>query len=225
MARLFYGSVLGGVLLSVLAAGVFPLPQSQRYRSTIAVVPDGGREEAFVIEWPADRVQPLRAQGAGEVRAAGPLSVVAGAAGVAAVAEVFRLRDVAGNVVGLASRTAMAADAADPARGSRSEWLLLLPSRGSLYLAQLDALDTLPRAGAAGGFVPAADAPGFWAGGARRRITAGPADGGTGRVAGGTAEFAGLQGSYDETWERRDEAAGGVSRGRITLRTRLVAAP
>lgn len=225
MARLFYGSVFGGVLLSLLAAGVFPLPESTRYRSVIAVVPDGGREETFVIEWPGDRVQPLRAAGADPVRPAGQLAVITDAAGVAAVAEVFRLRDVTGNVVGLASRTATAADPAVPGRGSHSEWMLLLPSRGSLFLSQADASDTLPRPDAAGRIAPVVDMAAFWAGGERQRITAGPADGGAGRVAGGTAEFAGLQGSYDETWERREVAANGTSRGRITLRTWVQAAP
>ncbi|MCC7258803.1 MAG: hypothetical protein IT486_10580 [Gammaproteobacteria bacterium] len=225
MARLFYGSVLGGVLLSVLVAGVFPLPHSQRYRSTIEVVPDGGREETFVIEWPADRIQPLRDGGAGSVHPAGLVAVVDGPAGVVAAAEVFRLRDVAGNVVGLASRTATPADPGDRGRGTRSEWMLLLPSRGALFLSQIDALDTLPRAVTGPMPVPVVDTPGFWAGGERRRITTGPADGGAGRVGGGTAEFAGLQGSYDETWERRESAAGGVNHGRIVLRTRVLAGP
>ena len=140
--------------------------------------------------------------------------------------EVFRLRDVAGNVIGLASRTVAPREGGDLRQGSGSEWMLLLPSRGTLFLSQVNARDISPRPGGAGGQMgPAADAPGFWANGTRVRITAGPADGDAGRVTGGTEEFAGLQGSYDETWELDEVGVNGLSRGRITLKTRLQAAP
>lgn len=226
LARFFYGSVAGGVLLSVLAAGVYPMPESQRYRSSISVVPDGGREETFVIEWHQDRVQPLVGAQQGPLQVAGGMVVLPGDGAAAAAAEVFRLRDVAGNVVGLASRTTAPRAAADGGTGSVSEWVLLLPSRGTLFLTQVNARDVAPRPGPAPDtLVPAADAGGFWSDGTRLRITAGPADGGAGRVNGGTEEFAGLSGSYDETWELEQVAANGESRGRITLTTRVQAAP
>ncbi len=214
------------MLLSVLAAGVYPLPQSPRYRSSINVVPDGGREETFVIEWHQDRVAPLRAGGPGPIQVIGTQAVLPAGTGPAAMAEVFRLRDVAGNLIGLASRTTSLRDIAGHGQGSISEWMLLLPSRGTLFLTQVNARDVAPRPeGAGGALVPAVESAGFWAAGKRLRITDGPADGGAGRVAGGTEEFAGLQGTYDETWELAEGAAGRSTRGRITLTTRVQATP
>ena len=71
--------------------------------------------------------------------------------------------------------------------------------------------------------VPAPDAPGFWAEGSRLRITAGSAPGGAGQVLGGSEEFAGLQGTYEENWELEEVAANGSTSGHITLVTRVEA--
>jgi hypothetical protein len=216
LARLFYGSVVAGIVLFIVTAGVFPLPQHQRYRSTISVIPDGGREESFTIQWPLDRIQPLDASKAaqGEI--------------VGASAEVFRLRDAAGNVIGLASRSTSRRTARDGAAIQGTDWMLLLPSRGTVFMTQTNGRDVAPRAnGAAGGvakLVPAQDAPGFWAEGNRLQITAGPAPGGVGQVLGGSDEFAGMQGSYDENWELEEVSADGSTRGHITLVTRVEAA-
>lgn len=222
MARLFYISVAGGVVLALLFAGLFPLPQLTRYRSSISVIPDGGREETFVIDWHLDRVQTLRPEGGGPLQLAGALAFATGPDGPAAAAEVFRLRDQAGNVIGLASRTLSERAGAGLGQGAVSQWMLLLPSRGMLFLSQLNARDIAPRPGGpAGEWRPAADAAEFWQAGQVVRITAGPAPGGAGRVLGGTEEFAGLDGDYDETWELGKLDAKGASRGRIRLTTRL----
>lgn len=225
VARLFYLSVAGGVLLALLVAGLFPLPQSPRFRSAINVIPDGGREETFLIEWHQDRLRPVPAAHAPPLALAGGVVLAPGADGaVAATAEVFRLRDVSGNVIGIASRT-VSARGADIRAGSGSQWMLLLPGRGTLFLSQVNARDITPRAVAAGGeLLPAVDAPATWSGGKQLAVTAGPAEGGAGRVEGGTEEFDGLQGSYRETWELYEETtASGRSRGRIRLVTRLEA--
>jgi hypothetical protein len=217
LARIFYASVLGGVLLTCLLAAVYPLPQHERFRSAISVIADGGREESFFVDWPQDRIG-LR-ESAGLVRAAGALVLpVAGRAGPSA--ELFRLRDAAGNVVGLASRVTSGRRVGDGPEVQGTDWVLLLPARGTLFLTQMNARDVAPQAAAAG-LVPAADAPGFWAGANRYRITAGPAAGGAGSVTGGAGEFAGLRGTYDETWELQEIAASGSTRGRIALVTRM----
>ncbi len=224
MARLFYGSVLVGVLLAVLAAGLFPLPRHERYRSDISVIADGGRAEDFIIQWPQDRVVLGAAPG---LRQAGAAIVLADGAAVGASVEVFRLRDTAGNVVGLASRSTSrrAGPDGEPIQGS--DWVLLLPSRGALFLTQENRRDVAPRPLAAdGGLQPAVeDIAGLWSQGNRLQITGDPSSGGAGRVAGGTDEFFGLTGRYDETWELEEIRAGGSTRGRITLATRLEARP
>lgn len=217
MTRVFYGFVVAGMALIILLAGVFPLPANQRYRSTIAVIPDGGREETFTIQWPQDRVQPLAGQVDGLAAAGGAVLMGGGTAS----AEVFRLRDLAGNVIGLASRSTSMRVAGAGARSQGSDWTLLIPSRGTLFLTQANARDVAPQAAGAG-LVPATDSVSFWAQATRVRVTVGPADGGAGAVVGGTEEFAGLGGSYDETWELEEVAADGVTRGRITLVTRVV---
>ena len=102
-----------------------------------------------------------------------------------------------------------------------SDWVLLIPSRGALYLSQFNAVDLLPRPRASGdgSFTAAIDEPGFWAGARQKRITAGPGPDGEGVIVRGTEEFAGLSGSYQEDWRAGDSAANGTTRGRITLST------
>lgn len=195
MARLFYVCVLVGVVLTVLLAGVYPLPQHTRYRSIVSVIPDGGREERFIMRWPEDRVQPLQAGRAGSiVLAAGGASFLSAADGGSASVEVFRMRDAAGNVIGLASRSTTA-----NAGGTQdASWALLIPSRGTLFLSRQQG------------------------GGA---TSEGGSTGGSGRVTGGTGEFAALIGSYDEAREAGKPAADGSTSGQITLVTRVQAAP
>lgn len=226
MRRVFYTSLLAGVALTVLAASVFPLPQHHRYRSSISVLPNGGRQEDFVIEWPRDRVQlgtpaspQLLVSGAGLVRLPGPT-------GPLASAELFRLRDSAGNVVGLASRTTAEARGPSGASAQTTTWMLMLPSRGALFLRQVNGIDTAPRPRVPGGQLgPPQDAVGFWARGTRYRITNGPLADGAGEVVHGTEEFAGLQGSYEEVWDLAEVTTDGATRGRILLSTRTIARP
>lgn len=226
MRRLFYATLLAGVTLTVLAAAVFPLPQHQRYRSSIHVLANGGRQEDFTIEWPRDRIQVVAPDSGGLLSKAGGGAVLSPSGGPVASAEVFRLRDDAGNIIGLASRTTTATPGRDGRAVQATDWMLLIPSRGALFLSQLNSRDVAPRAArpAAADFVPAADVQAFWSEGSRYRITAGPEADGAGAVVRGTEEFAGLRGSYEETWELAEVAADGSTRGRITLSTRTIAA-
>jgi hypothetical protein len=222
LTRLFYGFVLAGMALIILAAGVFPLPENQRYRSSIAVIPDGGREETFTIQWPRDRLQPLRSPRSGALLVAGSAVVLPAEGAAGASAEIFRLRDVAGNVIGLASRSTSMRRSPDGGVSQGSDWTLLIPSRGSLFLTQANSRDVMPRPVTAGGnLAPAQDAPAFWAEEIRLRITAGPAPGSAGQVVGGTEEFVALRGAYEESWDLEEVAADGSTRGRITLTTRV----
>jgi len=223
LSRTFWGAFAGGVILAVLAAGLPGLPEHYRFRSLIDVQTNGGRAETFVIRWPQDRLELPGDLVVGDriTRATTHgMMVLDDAAGRRLSAELFRLRDRDGNVIGLAGRMS----SAEPgAQVSASDWLLVIPSRGSLALTQSDARDLTVRRvddGATVSARAAADAPGFWAAGRRYRMSAGPLAR-AGRMVSGSDEFAGLQGRYTETWELAEIAADGASRGRIVLETVL----
>lgn len=221
LRRIFYASLIAGVALTVLAAAVYPVPEHQRYRSSIGVLTNGGRQEDFNIDWPRDRIA---VSPAGALQDAGGVLVLPAGGAAAAGVELFRLRDVAGNVVGLASRVTAAVPGPQARLLQASDWMLYLPSRGALFLSQFNAIDVAARPRPDGaGLLPAQDAANFWAAGTRLRISAGPHADGGGKVVRGTGEFAGLSGSYEETWELGEVTADGATRGRILLSTRTVA--
>jgi hypothetical protein len=231
MKRLFFVTFITGLLMVALATAVWPLPRHQRFRSLTAVPPDGGRQEDFIIHWPEDRIARP-----GESSAELPAAAVVGAtvledsAGRRVSAELFRLRDSEDNVIGVATRVAGTGGAiADPGRSS-SNWLLVIPSRGALFLAQTDAQDTTAREqSTASGIVaiaPGATA-GFWTDRSPFRVTAtSPAMDGsttTGRVLRGTNEFTDLDGTFSEVWKLDEASAAGATRGSIVLSTLTVA--
>ncbi len=235
MKRIFVMSFLAGLLVVALATTFWPLPAHLRYRSQITVPPDGGRQEEFIIRWPEDRIR-LPAEDRSGLPATAAVGAAVGAAvledsaGRRASAELFRLRDADDNVIGVASRLAGTGGAiADPGR-SASNWVLLIPSRGALFLAQTDVLDTTvreqPTAEGAVAIAPKETAA-FWAERQRLRVTAtAPATTGsvtTGRVLRGTSEFDGLEGSFTETWNLDEVTADGSTQGRILLSTFTVA--
>jgi hypothetical protein len=227
MKRLFIIAFVAGLLAVVLAATLWPLPQHLRYRSITSVPADGGRQEEFVIHWPEDRIARPGENGSGLPAAAAVGAVVLeDSAGRRVSAEMFRLRDTEDNVIGVAGRLAGTGGAiADPGR-SATNWLLVIPGRGALFLAQSDVQDTTVRESitAEGNLaLPPAQAAAFWTDRPRVRITA-PAPVGegpptTGKVLRGTNEFAGLRGSFIETWDLAEVNADGSTRGRILLST------
>jgi hypothetical protein len=228
MKRLFVFTFIAGLLVVAVAATVWPMPKHLRYRSLISVAPDGGRQEDFVIRWPEDRI-PRPGEFKAEPRA--PAAAVGAAAledttGSRVSAEMFRLRDTEDNVIGVASRLAgVGAAIADPGL-SASSWLIVIPSRGAMFLSQTDAFDTTIRdqltADGNMAFAPA-QAAGFWTDRSRIRVTASAPgtirSSTTGRVLRGTSEFAGLTGSFTETWELDEVSADGSTRGRVVLST------
>lgn len=219
MSRVFFGSFAAGVLLALAVALFYPAPVAPRFPSLISVQPDGGRREEFVIRWPADRIAlpaDQRAARAGTTAAtdsAGTM-VLADAAGRRVSGEVFRLRDAGGNVVGVASRVT-AGGGARPA----ADWMLVIPGRGALLLHQADAADLAARAvpGPRRRAASPAQQAGFWGG--RREFRATAPGGGT--VVHGTREFAGLTGSFSETWALEGTDGDGATLGTIRLVTLL----
>lgn len=220
MTRVFFASFAAGLVLACAATLLYPLPGPARFPSLIAVLPDGGRREEFVIRWPEDRISlpgDARAVRTGVISAtdaAGAL-VVEDAAGRRVSGEVFRLRDGAGNVVGVASRVSAGGGGLRPA----ADWMLVIPGRGALFMRQTDAVDLGAR------FTPDSrrrvtspvEQPGFWS--RARQITVAGGNGGT--VVHGTREFAGLAGSLRETRVVDEVGADGATRGRILLATTL----
>lgn len=221
-------SFVVGAALAGLAATFWPLPGHVRFPSLIAVQSDGGAAENFHIEWPGDRIQrPGEDRDSLPAGAAVGVSVLENSAGQRSSAELFRLRDAQDNVIGVAARLADTGGAvADPGR-SASTWLLVVPGRGALYLAQADRFDaTARRQDTPSGpvmLVPG-QSPEFFANGSRVTVTATePAH--TGRVLGGTSEFAGLTGTFTETWQLGGTAGDGKASGRILLSTTTARAP
>lgn len=232
MKRLFGGAFIAGLLAVALAVGLWSRPVQPRLPSQIAVMPDGGRQEEFLIRWPDDRIaRPGEDPGGLPPGAAAGAAVLEDSAGRRAAAELFRLRDSQGNVIGVASRLSGTGGAVADRGRSASNWLLLIPSRGALFLAQNDVVDTTPQGRFISGgplTLPPVQTATFWNDRSRVRITAqapGPEGSrSSGRVLRGTEEFAGLQGSYTETWLLDAALDDGSARGRIVLATLTVAA-
>ncbi len=198
------GLVLGFVGL-LGAAGGYPWVQHARVASRTEVVPNGGRAEHFTIRLPADRIGGFSVSGGEGPRPASREGLAAQLS-----VEQFKLRDVNGRVIGLAARHRM-----DSADGSDIAWLVSIPSRGALMLADsADSADTLTRALARSDYVEGA----AWQGDASfGTVTAG--DGGTAGFSAGTAEFADLEIGFSEQWSVTGVDARGTLRGTIELST------
>ena len=219
MKRLFLLSLLAGVALTVASAALVPLPRHVRFPSNIEVLTNGGRQESFQVRWPQDRIAlPGELEGAYRVSDGG--GVVISADGGLASIELFRLRDENGNVIGLASRSTAVFPGQRFDNASSSNWILMIPSRGTLLLSQEDSANLSARRSAEGFELPGETAA-FWAPGSRYRISAGPAPGGRGRILGGSDEFRDLSGTYSEIWELSEISSDGRTEGRISLVTVL----
>lgn len=219
--RLFFATFLVGLALTAVVAGVWPLPEHPRIRSQIDVIQGGGRQEEFVIRWPQDRIALPAGQTVGEPTGTTGTTVFRARDGEVASAELFRLRDVDGSVIGIASRMTARVTGQRVPTASASNWMLLIPSRGSLLLTQENSADVGPAWNADGGalYIAPAETASFWSRGERYRITAGPAREGQGKVVRGTEEFSGLVGTYTEIWELEEVAEDQTTKGRIVLTT------
>ena len=202
LKNIFFAGFLSAFALVFLAAGFYPLPGHIRYPSENIVLPNGGRQETFTIELPSDRIALPKFARTAPYPQRGFLPT--GQDRV--TAEIYRLRNGKGTVIGIASKvTGRIPDAA--ARPLRvSDWVLLLPSRGALLLNQINAQLIRQRGATTLN---------------EQQVTAGPAPEGEGIVIRGTDEFAGLRGTYTETLRVEHIDAGGVTHGRIELSTRL----
>jgi hypothetical protein len=196
----------------VLAAGHYvPWFPHVRLPSKTTVVANGGRGEQFLIRLPVDRIAAAGASDAGlrTAAVAGSASLPPDLMAQPLLVEHFKVRDSAGNVIGIAAR-----HWSTDSRGTGTAWSVLIPSRGSLLLTApgeaRGALDTaLQKAGYRAGTV--------WNGDVRVELAREADDSAV--VAGGSEEFAGLDGSYSEVWTVTGIADTGEMRGTIELNT------
>lgn len=108
----------------ITGAYFYPLPNQLRVRSDIEVVANGGRKEDFYIHLDRDRIT----QAQQDLVAAFPAQGIH--------ADLFKLRNTSGKVIGLASRMTSLIPDANGEFELAVNWLLLLPSRGSFLLSQ-----------------------------------------------------------------------------------------
>src|SRR5690606_356897 len=191
---------------AVLAAARFaPWLDPVRLPSHTTVVANGGRAETFVIRLPADRIAAAGSEAAG-LRADAEASAALVSAEV--LVEQFKVRDREGQVIGIAARHWAPADGA-----AGAAWLLVVPGRGTMLLTgEAEPARALDAALAAAG----RRAGTAWSGELRVTFPRAPS---VGRVQGGTHEFAGLEGTYTETWTVTGVGESGELRGTIELAT------
>jgi hypothetical protein len=198
----------GGVLA---AAHLVPWVEHTRLPSKTSVVANGGRAEQFLIRLPADRIAVTDGQQGG-IRAAGAVGALVLPAKLMAetlLVEHFKIRDSAGNVIGLAARHWSQHD-----RGTSTAWSVLIPSRGALLLtAPGEARGALDTALQAAGYNRGA----AWSGEVKVPLTASREAAGI--VAAGSEEFEALGGTYAEIWTVTGVGESGELRGTIELNT------
>jgi len=121
--KLFTVGVILGLAGAAAALYAFPVVDLERERSMVSVQPNGGNREAFYADLPADRIL----AGADASTFPDGIDWPGSLAGETSQTELFKLRNEAGIVVGVASRIAV--------QGTQSfvEWAVHLPARGSLY--------------------------------------------------------------------------------------------
>jgi len=151
MKRLLQLGFVIGFAAAAAAAYFLPWISYQRYPSATTAVMNGGRGERFVIRLPNDRIDAATnlASAVGPLHQ--PYAPEAGLDGVAATAsEHFKLRDIDGNVIGIATR-----HLTSDAEGTSTAWLLTLPARGSIaFGGRTGPMDRIESALASAGFTP-----------------------------------------------------------------------
>lgn len=207
MRALFLLGLVFGFGGTLAAAHWVPWISHQRLPSQTTVVANGGRAEQFLIRLPADRIAATDAKAAGlrSVAATGGMVLPAQFLAEPLLVEHYKVRDSVGQVVGIAGRHWANGD-----RGMTATWSLVIPARGSLVLrGQGEKGGALDAALKRVGYAPGA----AWEGTLEVALSPG------GTVAGGTGDFAGLGGSYTETWKVTGVDPAGAMRGTIELYT------
>ena len=208
-AGFIFGIVLGlGGILAV--GGLYPWVDQPRLPSQTQVVANGGRAEQFVVRLPVDKISLIGTpdQGIRATAYPGTMRLPEGLGDATLLLEHFKVRDVQGNVIGVAARHTTA-----PSDGATSVWAITIPSRGTLRLSGTEergSVDSaLARMGRADGEP--------WTGDLRLPLIS-EAEG-SGQVIGGSGEFQGLRGVYSENWLLTGVGSAGELQGTLELST------
>jgi hypothetical protein len=216
MKTLLLLTILLGFGGTLAAAHYVPGIGHARLPSHTTVVANGGRSEQFFIRLPADRLAGGDAVAAGlrAERGAGAMLLPAKLASEPLVVEHFKVRDAAGSVIGVAARHWVT-----HAGRTTATWAVLVPSRGAVVLsAPGEAPGALETALRAKGY----QAGSTWEGEVSVPMTSSDEPGG---LFTGTGEFAGLTGSYTESWTVTGVDESGQVRGTVELNTITSRAP
>jgi hypothetical protein len=139
LLRLFVLSFIAGIVLTLLGAQYYPLPEAPRLPSGAAALANGGREDLFFVRLPGDRLGSPRAAAVADF----PETAFSGKGSERILAELFRIRDGEGRVVGMATK--MTGDVAKGRSLARRniEWMISVPNRGALFVStQGQSVDT-----------------------------------------------------------------------------------
>lgn len=130
MFKTYLLGVVLGVTAAIAVAFFVPVVDQAREDSAIGVAQNGVNLESFHINIPVDRV----AVGADNTSLPDNLEWPAELGSTRA--EIYKLRNVRDQVIGIASRVTVQ----DPVYGEAIEWVLHFPARGSVYAAMEPAL-------------------------------------------------------------------------------------
>lgn len=210
MKTLFLIAILAGFAGALAGAHYAPGLRHARLPSHTSVVANGGRAEQFLIRLPADRLT------ATDGPAGGLRAVATGAAMTAPAAlyehsvlvEHFKVRDAAGDVIGVAARHWTTGE-----QGANTTWSVLIPSRGAFALAAPgEPSGVVEAALARGGY----DATKAWNGDV---VVAMAGADSPGELVAASGEFDGLTGTYTENWRLAGVDEAGRLLGTVVLET------
>lgn len=197
LIRLFLALFVLGLLLTGLVAKFYPFPASPRVYSQAEVLINGSREETFYIRLPDDRIGSPRAAST----AAFPQQAFSPVGKERILAELFRVRDGDGTIIGLATRMNGTVPGPLGQPEPVTDWMLLIPGRGALMMSR--------------GAIATGEEREFYV------DRMGFSFENSGPVISGTGGFAGLMGFYGEETEIENVDANGQAYGVVRLVTRL----
>jgi len=177
----------------------------------------GSATESFYIDLPADGIA---------ITHGGDMALAPGPPGIALLQEtqiknglalLAKLRDVNSVVIGFASELETFPEGADLLSEGvvwDTDWTLMIPGRGSLYLSQQEHSGEL----GAKVVIPVRETGEAWRGEWTVTTTVGPRPDGYGVIVGGAGEFAGAAGKFLEIVTLTGFEPGGIMVGRVELR-------
>jgi hypothetical protein len=205
MKRLLQLGFLVGLAGMLAAAYFVPWVGYARFPSEARVIANGGRGEQFVIRLPIDRIHAAASEALWTPAYTRNLQLLESEGAAPSRVEHYRLRDINGNVLGLAVRHVTQRES-EPL----TSWLLVVPSRGSVvFSGNVDPLPAFEAALAANGWQPGTEftqALEFDIGLAGVSVEA-------------TGEFDDIDFQLVESWSLSSVGADGELRGTITLST------